>query len=90
MPTVRIIADDRKNQAGVIEALRRQNETEVSVRRLPLDNYLLEQFGSAEAVLLADEQALASVADIGAGRAKSIRWAVGEQWASYSALNTEE
>jgi DNA excision repair protein ERCC-4 len=44
---------------------------------------LLEQFGSVEAVLSADEQALICVAGIGAGRAKSIRWAVGEQLASY-------
>lgn len=51
---------------------------------------LLEQFGSIEAVLSADEQALASVAGIGAGRAKSIRWAVGEQWASYSLFSTDE
>jgi DNA excision repair protein ERCC-4 len=49
---------------------------------------LLEQFGSVEAVLSADEQALASVAGIGAGRAKSIRWAVGEQWAPYSLFGT--
>jgi ERCC4-type nuclease len=40
---------------------------------------LLEQFDSVEAVLAADEQALLSVAGIGAGRAKAIRWAVGEQ-----------
>jgi DNA excision repair protein ERCC-4 len=51
---------------------------------------LLEHFGSIEAVLSADEQALASVAGIGAGRAKSIRWAVGEQWASYSLFSTDE
>jgi len=44
---------------------------------------LLEQFGSVEAVLAADEQALLGVAGIGAGRAKSIRWAVGEQLGSY-------
>ena len=49
---------------------------------------LLEQFGSIEAILTADEQALLSVAGIGAGRAKSIRWAVGEQLASYG--NQEE
>jgi DNA excision repair protein ERCC-4 len=51
---------------------------------------LLEHFGSIEAVLSADEQALASVAGIGTGRAKSIRWAVGEQWASYSLFGTDE
>ena len=44
---------------------------------------LLEQFGSVEAVLAADEQALLGVAGIGVGRAKSIRWAIGEQLASY-------
>ncbi len=44
---------------------------------------LLEQFGSVEAVLAADEQALLCVAGIGAGRAKSIRWAVGEHVGSY-------
>jgi DNA excision repair protein ERCC-4 len=44
---------------------------------------LLEQFGSVEAVLAAGEQALQEVAGIGAGRAKSIRWAVGEQWSGY-------
>lgn len=44
---------------------------------------LLEQFGSVEAILSADENALLGVAGIGAGRAKSIRWAVGEQLASY-------
>jgi ERCC4-type nuclease len=44
---------------------------------------LLEQFGSVEAVLAADEQALLGVVGIGGGRAKSIRWAVGEQLASY-------
>jgi ERCC4-type nuclease len=49
---------------------------------------LLEQFGSIEAVLAADEQALLGVAGIGAGRAKSIRWAIGEQLASYE--NQEE
>jgi DNA excision repair protein ERCC-4 len=226
MPTVQIIADDRESQAGVIEALRRQNKTEVSVRRLTLGDYLLderllferktcrdfavslkdgrlfeqgvrlaasplhkaiilegrahdlsesgmrrealqgalitlnlflgipllrsadaeesarlmlyaarqfdhiargtpprlfkgkrpkgkrktqmqilqslpgigpntahnllEQFGSVEAVLSADEQALASVAGIGAGRAKSIRWAVGERSACYSSFYPPE
>jgi DNA excision repair protein ERCC-4 len=50
---------------------------------------LLEQFGSVEAVLAADEQALLSVTGIGAGRAKSIRWAVGEQSASYVIKETE-
>lgn len=40
---------------------------------------LLEQFGSVEAVLAADEQALLGVAGIGIGRAKAIRWAIGEQ-----------
>ena len=49
---------------------------------------LLEQFGSVEAVLAADEQALLGVAGIGTGRAKSIRWAIGEQLASYG--NQEE
>lgn len=44
---------------------------------------LLDRFGSVEAVLGADEQALLSVAGIGAGRAKTIRWAVGEASASY-------
>ena len=44
---------------------------------------LLEQFGSVEAVLAADEQTLLGVAGIGAGRAKSIRWAVGEHLAPY-------
>lgn len=44
---------------------------------------LLEQFGSVEAVLAADEQALLSVAGIASGRAKAIRWAVGEQWAGH-------
>ncbi len=50
---------------------------------------LLEQFGTIEAVLTADEQALLSVAGIGAGRAKSIRWAVGEQLASYGNQEAE-
>jgi ERCC4-type nuclease len=50
---------------------------------------LLEQFGSIEAVLAADEQALLCVAGIGAGRAKSIRWAVGEQLASYENNDAE-
>ena len=44
---------------------------------------LLEQFGSVEAILAADEQALQSVVGIGAGRAKAIRWAVGERLAGY-------
>lgn len=44
---------------------------------------LLEQFGSVEAVLAADEQELLSVAGIGAGRAKAIRWAVCEPSAPY-------
>ncbi len=44
---------------------------------------LLEQFGNVEAVLAADEQALQGVAGIGAGRAKAIRWAVGERLAAY-------
>jgi DNA excision repair protein ERCC-4 len=51
---------------------------------------LLQQFGSIEAVLSADEQALASVAGIGAGRAKSIRWAVGERSAYYSIFSPLE
>jgi len=50
---------------------------------------LLEQFGSVEAVLAADEQALLSVAGIGVGRAKSIRWAVGEQLAIYGNKEAE-
>jgi DNA excision repair protein ERCC-4 len=45
---------------------------------------LLEEFGSVEAVLSANEQALLSVAGIGERRAKSIRWAVGERLGSYS------
>lgn len=49
---------------------------------------LLEQFGSVEAVL-ADEQALLGVAGIGVGRAKSIRWAIGEQLASYGNKEAE-
>ncbi|MGR8941634.1 MAG: ERCC4 domain-containing protein [Gammaproteobacteria bacterium] len=48
---------------------------------------LLEAFGNIEAVLTADEQALLGVAGIGAKRAKSIRWAIGEQLASYSTIN---
>jgi len=48
---------------------------------------LLEEFGSIEAVLTADEQTLLEIAGIGAKRAKSIRWAVGEQLASYSTIN---
>lgn len=44
---------------------------------------LLEQFGSVEAILAADEAALCEVAGIGSGRAKAIRWAVGERWAGY-------
>jgi Fanconi anemia group M protein len=44
---------------------------------------LLEQFGSVEAVLAADEPDLQGVAGIGAGRAKAIRWAVSEQLAEY-------
>lgn len=50
---------------------------------------LLEQFGSVEAVLAADEQALLGVAGIGSGRAKSIRWAIGEQLASYGSQEEE-
>jgi DNA excision repair protein ERCC-4 len=49
---------------------------------------LLDQFGSVEAVFAADEQALLDVAGIGVGRAKSIRWAIGEQLAFYG--NQEE
>ena len=45
---------------------------------------LLEQFGSVEAILAADEQALQTVAGIGASRAKTIRWAVGEKLADYA------
>lgn len=45
---------------------------------------LLDQFGSVEAVLAADEQALQAVAGIGAGRAKKIRWAAGERMAGYA------
>jgi len=44
---------------------------------------LLEQFGSVEAILAADESALLEVSGIGAGRAKAIRWAVGERLAGY-------
>jgi DNA excision repair protein ERCC-4 len=44
---------------------------------------LLQQFGSIEAILAADEQALLGVAGIGTGRAKAIRWAVGEGMAAY-------
>ena len=50
---------------------------------------LLEEFGSVEAVLAADEQALLGVAGIGVSRAKSIRWAIGEQLASYGNKETE-
>ena len=50
---------------------------------------LLEQFGCIEAVLAADEQALLGVAGIGVGRAKSIRWAVGEPLASYGNKETK-
>lgn len=48
---------------------------------------LLEQFGSVEAILAADETALQDVVGIGAGRAKAIRWAVGERLAGYDAGN---
>lgn len=51
---------------------------------------LLDEFGSIEAVLSADEQALLGVAGIGERRAKSIRWAVGEQSAHYSFFITPE
>ena len=44
---------------------------------------LLEQFGSVEAVLAADEASLLCVAGIGAGRAKTIRWAVGDRIGNY-------
>ncbi len=44
---------------------------------------LLEQFGSVEAILAADEQALQEVSGIGAGKAKAIRWAVEESLAGY-------
>ncbi len=44
---------------------------------------LLEQFGSVEAILAADEQALQNAEGIGAVRAKSIRWAVSEPWSDY-------
>ncbi len=44
---------------------------------------LLEQFGSVEAILAADESALLGVAGIGSGRAKAIRWAVEERLAGY-------
>jgi ERCC4-type nuclease len=44
---------------------------------------MLEQFGSVEAVLAADEHDLLNVAGIGTGRAKSIRWAVGESITLY-------
>ena len=50
---------------------------------------LLEQFGCVEAVLAADEQALLSVAGIGVGRVKSIRWAVSEQLAFYGNKEAE-
>ncbi len=48
-----------------------------------LAHNLLEQFGSVEAVLAADEHDLLNVAGIGTGRAKSIRWAVGESITLY-------
>ena len=48
-----------------------------------LNNQMLEQFGSVEAVLAADEHDLLNVAGIGTGRAKSIRWAVGESITLY-------
>lgn len=44
---------------------------------------LLAQFGSVEAILAADEQALQTVAGIGSSRAKTIRWAVEERLADY-------
>lgn len=46
-------------------------------------NNLLQQFGSVEAILNADEQALTGVTGIGAGRAKTIRWVVSEPVANY-------
>lgn len=50
---------------------------------------LLEQFGSIEAVLTADAQALASVSGIGKTTAETIRWAVGEQVQRYKLLDDD-
>jgi ERCC4-type nuclease len=46
---------------------------------------LIERFGSVQAILTADEQALAEVPGIGRTTAAAIRWAVEEQTADYSA-----
>jgi ERCC4-type nuclease len=48
-----------------------------------LANRLLNRFGSVRAVLMADEETLASVPGIGAGTAKRIVWAVEEAGARY-------
>ena len=42
MSSIQIIADDRESQSPVIEALRSQNGTNVTVRRLVLGDYLLD------------------------------------------------
>jgi len=43
MSVIQIVADDRESQSGVIEAFRRQKRVEVSVRRLALGDYLLNE-----------------------------------------------
>ena len=43
MLSIQIIADDRESQFSVIEALRCQNGAEVTVQRLALGDYLLDE-----------------------------------------------
>jgi DNA excision repair protein ERCC-4 len=52
--SIQIIADDRESQAPVIDALRRLNGAEVTVRRLALGDYLLDQRLSFERKTLLD------------------------------------
>lgn len=49
---------------------------------------LLRRFGSVEAVLTADPEALAAVDGIGKGMATAIRWAVSEGAAEYQAVES--
>ena len=42
MTTIHIIADDREDPSGVIEALRNHNDVKVSVQRLRLGDYLFD------------------------------------------------
>ncbi len=51
---VRIVADDRENAGGVIEALRGMDGVAIEVQRLPVGDFLVEEKFAVERKTLAD------------------------------------